>query len=48
MAATTAADLIGAGDRKGRLAPGYDADVVALSPDLKVEAVWRSGELTNP
>lgn len=48
MAATTVADLIGAGDRKGRLAPGYDADVVALSPDLEVEAVWRSGELINP
>lgn len=44
MAATTAADLIGAGERKGRLAPGYDADVLALSPDLTVEAVWKTGE----
>lgn len=44
MAATTAADLIGAGGRKGRLAPGYDADVVALSPDLTLQAVWKGGE----
>lgn len=44
MASSTAADLIGAGDRKGRLAAGYDADVVALSPDLTLEAVWKAGK----
>lgn len=48
MAATTAADLIGTGDRKGRLAPGYDADVVALSPDLEVEAVWKVRRANEP
>lgn len=44
MTSSTAADLIGAGDRKGRLAPGYDADIVVLSPDLTLQAVWKSGE----
>src|SRR5215211_147422 len=44
MASTTPARLIGEGKRKGRLAPGYDADVTVLAPDLSVEAVWRAGE----
>lgn len=44
MASATAAALIGAADRKGRLAPGYDADVIALSPELEVRAVWKAGE----
>lgn len=50
MAATTAADLIRVGGRKGRLAPGYDADVVALSPGLEIESVWKAGErlIQNP
>ena len=45
MASTTPARLIGEGRRKGRLTPGYDADVAVLAPDLSVEAVWRGGEL---
>jgi N-acetylglucosamine-6-phosphate deacetylase len=45
MASTTPARLVGEGRRKGRLAPGYDADVAVLAPDLSVEAVWRGGEL---
>jgi N-acetylglucosamine-6-phosphate deacetylase len=44
MVSTTPARLIGEGRRKGRLAPGYDADVTVLAPDLSVEAVWRGGE----
>jgi N-acetylglucosamine-6-phosphate deacetylase len=44
MASTTPARLVGEGKRKGRLAPGYDADVTVLAPDLSVEAVWRAGE----
>ncbi len=44
MASTTPARLVGAGRRKGRLAPGYDADVTVLAPDLSVEAVWRGGK----
>lgn len=43
MAAATPARLIGEDRRKGKLAPGLDADVVALSPELKVEAVWVGG-----
>ena len=44
MASTTPARLVGVGRRKGRLAPGYDADLTVLSPDLSVEAVWRGGK----
>jgi N-acetylglucosamine-6-phosphate deacetylase len=44
MASTTPARLVGEGRRKGRLVPGYDADVTVLAPDLSVEAVWRGGE----
>ncbi|HZC83983.1 MAG TPA: amidohydrolase family protein, partial [Rubrobacter sp.] len=44
MASTTPARLVGESRRKGRLAPGYDADVTVLAPDLSVEAVWRGGE----
>ncbi len=45
MASTTPARLIGEGRRKGRITPGYDADVTVLAPDLSVEAVWRGGQL---
>jgi N-acetylglucosamine-6-phosphate deacetylase len=45
MASTSPARLVGEGRRKGRLSPGYDADVVVLAPDLSVEAVWRGGEV---
>ena len=45
MASTTPARLVGEGRRKGRLTPGYDADVTVLAPDLSVEAVWRGGKL---
>jgi N-acetylglucosamine-6-phosphate deacetylase len=45
MASTSPARLVGEGRRKGRLTPGYDADVVVLAPDLSVEAVWRGGEV---
>jgi len=44
MASTTAARLVGEGRRKGRLVPGYDADITILAPDLSVQAVWRGGE----
>jgi imidazolonepropionase-like amidohydrolase len=46
-----AASACGVGDRKGRLAPGYDADIVAVRGDpladltalLRVTAVFRGG-----
>jgi N-acetylglucosamine-6-phosphate deacetylase len=45
MASTSPARSIGEGRRKGRLAPGYDADVTVLAPDLSVQAVWQCGLL---
>ncbi len=46
MASTSPARLIGEGSRKGRLVPGYDADVTILAPDLTVQSVWLCGEQT--
>jgi N-acetylglucosamine-6-phosphate deacetylase len=45
MTSTSPAKLVGEGRRKGRLVPGYDADVTILTPDLSVETVWRGGTL---
>jgi N-acetylglucosamine-6-phosphate deacetylase len=44
MTSTSPARLVGEGRRKGRLVPGYDADVTVLAPDLSVEEVWRCGK----
>lgn len=48
MAAVTPARLVGEGGRKGRLASGYDADVVVLSPELTVQAVYKGGSKVYP
>ncbi len=45
MASKVPAAVAGAEARKGRIAPGYDADIVALTDDLRVEAVWTRGRL---
>jgi N-acetylglucosamine-6-phosphate deacetylase len=42
-ASATPADALGCTDR-GRLAPGARADLVALGPDLHVQATWVAGE----
>lgn len=42
-ASTVPARAAGAGDRKGRLAPGYDADLVLLDRELHVREVWCRG-----
>ena len=37
------AAALGIGDRLGRLAPGFAADLVALSPSFEVQRVWADG-----
>jgi N-acetylglucosamine-6-phosphate deacetylase len=43
MASTTPAELLGIAHRKGVLAPGRDADVVVLDPDLALAGVLVRG-----
>jgi N-acetylglucosamine-6-phosphate deacetylase len=45
MASTTPAEALGLGDRKGRLRPGYDADLVLLDDALNVRATVVAGEV---
>ena len=45
LASAEPADFLGLGDRLGRLAPGYRADIVAFEPsDIKVLATWVAGK----
>jgi N-acetylglucosamine-6-phosphate deacetylase len=44
MATSTPSRIIGEAGSRGRLAPGYCANVVVLSSSLKVEGVWVRGE----
>jgi N-acetylglucosamine-6-phosphate deacetylase len=44
-ATTIPAALVGLDGRKGRIAPGYDADMVLLSPDLRVQMTIVLGEV---
>lgn len=37
--------LLGLDGRKGKIAPGYDADLVLLTPDLQVDATIVGGEI---
>lgn len=43
MASTYPAEFLGIGDRYGRIAPGYHADLVALDGDLQVVDTWIGG-----
>ena len=43
MASTAPARVAGAGGRKGRIAPGFDADLVALDSNLQVAGTWCGG-----
>ncbi|HXK61090.1 MAG TPA: amidohydrolase family protein [Acidobacteriota bacterium] len=43
MLSATPARILGLGDRKGRIAPGFDADLVQLDADLRVKQTWIGG-----
>jgi N-acetylglucosamine-6-phosphate deacetylase len=43
MASAVPARAIGVEGRKGAIAAGYDADLVALSDDVEVVATWAGG-----
>ena len=43
MATLTPAEVLGIDARKGRLAPGCDADLLVLGPELEVLEVYRAG-----
>ena len=44
MTARTAAEFMGLGDIFGRIATGYRANLVALSPDMQVVETWIDGQ----
>jgi N-acetylglucosamine-6-phosphate deacetylase len=45
MASAVPARVAGVADRAGRIAAGFDADLVALTGDLRVERTWVSGRI---
>ena len=45
MASTVPAGVLGLGERKGRIARGYDADLVALDSELNVARTWVAGRV---
>lgn len=45
MASLNAAEAAGCGDERGHIRPGYRADLVALTPDLRVAETWVGGRL---
>ena len=47
MASTVPARVLGLSERKGRIVPGYDADLVALDSDLNVAMTWVAGRLVH-
>lgn len=48
LATTIPARLLGIGDSKGRIAVGYDADLLVLSPRLEIERVVARGREIPP
>jgi len=43
MASTWPAEFLGLGDSRGRIAPGYRADLVALDDEYRVQRSWIGG-----
>jgi N-acetylglucosamine-6-phosphate deacetylase len=48
LATTIPARLLGVGDSKGRIALGYDADLLVLSPRLEIQRVIARGREIAP
>ncbi|RBH38099.1 amidohydrolase family protein, partial [Xanthomonas oryzae] len=44
MASTYPAQCIGLGERLGRIAPGYQADLVLVNADVQVLGTWIAGQ----
>jgi len=44
MASTYPAEFLGLGDRLGRIAPGYRANLVLADSDLQVLDTWIDGQ----
>lgn len=47
MASSTPARVLGLQGRKGVIAPGRDADIIGLSPELNVVRTWAGGRLAH-
>ena len=47
MASSVPAAVLGLENRKGRIAPGYDADLVALDEELEVVMTWVGGQMRH-
>jgi N-acetylglucosamine-6-phosphate deacetylase len=45
MASAVPARVAGVANRTGAIKPGYDADLVALTPDLRVARTWVAGRI---
>lgn len=43
LATTVPAQRLGLATRKGKIAAGYDADLVLISPDFQLQQVWTRG-----
>jgi N-acetylglucosamine-6-phosphate deacetylase len=49
MASRNPAEFLGLGDRLGRIAPGYRADLVAFRPEaVEVIETWVAGKGSDP
>jgi N-acetylglucosamine-6-phosphate deacetylase len=47
LATEVPARILGVADRKGKIAPGYDADLVVLSERFEVAATYLRGEILS-